>query len=165
MKPLIIEQIQEKYSSYILEYVTYAGEHTFLIKPADLLFFMQTLKNEFHFEGLIDITVSDRLTDEERFEVAYNLVSYSNALRIRVKVRVDEDNPHLPSIVDIWKSANWYEREAYDMMGIIFDNHPDLRRMYLPEDFEYYPLRKEFPLIGVQGSIPLPEKDPPKEYK
>lgn len=161
----IIEKIQEKYSSYILEYTTYSNEHTFLIKVSDLLFFMQVLKEEFHFEGLIDITALDRLTEEERFEISYNLISYSQGQRLRVKVRVEEENPHVPSLVDIWKSANWYEREAYDMMGIIFDNHPDLRRMFLPEDFEYYPLRKEFPLIGVQGSIPLPEKDPPKEYK
>jgi NADH-quinone oxidoreductase subunit C len=164
MKP-IIEQIQEKYGSYILEYITYSGEHTFLIKTSDLLFFMQVLKDEFHFEGLIDITAADRLTEEERLEVSYNVISYSQGIRLRVKIRIEEDNPHVPSIVDIWKSANWYEREAYDMMGIVFDNHPDLRRMFLPEDFEYYPLRKEFPLIGVQGSIPLPEKDPPKEYK
>lgn len=161
----VIEQIQAKSSSYILEYLTYAGEHTFLIKPSDLLFFMQVLKDEFHFEGLIDITAVDRLTENERFEVSYNVISYSQGIRLRVKVRVEEDNLHLPSIVDVWKAANWYEREAYDMIGIIFDNHPDLRRMFLPEDFEYYPLRKEFPLIGVQGSIPLPEKDPPKEYK
>ncbi|MCS7028553.1 MAG: NADH-quinone oxidoreductase subunit C [Bacteroidia bacterium] len=161
----IIENIKEKYAAYILAYTTYAGEHNFLIAVKDLLFFMKALKEEFHFEGLIDITAVDRLTEEERFEIAYNLVSYSQGIRIRVKVRVDEDNPHVPSLTEIWKSANWYEREAYDMMGIIFDNHPDLRRMFLPEDFTYYPLRKEFPLIGVPGSIPLPEKDPPKPYK
>ncbi|MCS7077940.1 MAG: NADH-quinone oxidoreductase subunit C [Bacteroidia bacterium] len=161
----VIEQIEQKYGAYILSHTKYAGEDTFLILSKDLLFFMQVLKEEFHFEGLIDITATDRLTEEERFELAYNLVSYSQNIRIRVKTRVEEDNPHVPSLVDIWKSANWYEREAYDMMGIIFDNHPDLRRMFLPEDFIYFPLRKEFPLIGVQGSIPLPEKDPPKEYK
>ncbi len=161
----IIEQIKEKYGSYILEHVTYANEDTFLIKADDLLFFMQMIKNEFHFEGLIDITAVDRLTEEERFEVSYNIISYSQGIRLRIKVRIEEENPHLPSLIDIWKAANWYEREAYDMIGIVFDNHPDLRRMFLPEDFQYYPLRKEFPLIGVQGSIPLPEKDPPKEYK
>jgi len=85
--------------------------------------------------------------------------------RIRIKCRVEEEDPTVDSVVDIWPSANWFEREQYDMLGIKFKNHPDLRRMYMPEDFEYFPLRKEFPLIGIPGSIEMPEKDPPKTYK
>ena len=65
----------------------------------------------------------------------------------------------VPSLVPVWTGCNWNEREAYDMFGIIFDGHPDLRRMYMPEDFEYYPLRKDFPLMGVPGSIPLPHHE------
>jgi NADH-quinone oxidoreductase subunit C len=64
----------------------------------------------------------------------------------------------MESLTQVWDSANWYEREAYDMMGISFINHPDLRRMYMPDDYEYNPLRKDFPLMGIPGSIPLPNK-------
>jgi NADH-quinone oxidoreductase subunit C len=75
-----------------------------------------------------------------------------------VKVILDTKNPETPSLVKIWNGVNWYEREAYDMVGINFTGHPDLRRIYMPEEFEYFPLRKDFPLMGIPGSIPLPKK-------
>lgn len=78
--------------------------------------------------------------------------------RLFIKVKVDANEPNSPSLVPIWGSANWYEREAYDMVGVEFTDHPDLRRMYMPEDFEYHPLRKDFPLMGIPGSLPLPNK-------
>ena len=82
-----------------------------------------------------------------------------------MKTTVREDNPHLPTVVDIWESANWYERETYDMYGVIFDGHPDMRRFFMPEDFvdeegePLYPLRKDFPLMGIPGTLPLPDKE------
>ncbi|MEM4260943.1 MAG: NADH-quinone oxidoreductase subunit C, partial [Candidatus Woesearchaeota archaeon] len=90
---------------------------------------------------------------------------YSNKFknRLRIKVPVDESDLNCPSVVSIWESANWYERETYDMYGIIFQGHPFLRRFYMPEDFKdpisgdpLYPLRKDFPLMGIPGSLPLP---------
>jgi len=98
------------------------------------------------------------VSNAERFVVVYQLTSLKNKVRIRLKTRVDGDNPVCPSITSVFKSANWYEREAYDMFGINFEGHPDMRRMYMPEEYEYYPLRKDFPLMGVPGSIPLPRK-------
>ena len=92
-----------------------------------------------------------------RFEVTYNLRNPQTKERIFVKTRCDERDPHVPSLAGIWSGANWPEREAFDMYGIIFDGHPDMRRMYMPDDFEYYPLRKDFPLMGIDGSIPLPK--------
>jgi NADH-quinone oxidoreductase subunit C len=95
---------------------------------------------------------------EERFLVIYQLTSLKNKERLRLKVKVDGDNPVCPSITSVFRAADWCEREAFDMYGIDFEGHPDLRRIYMPEEYEYYPLRKDFPLMGVPGSLPLPRK-------
>ncbi len=118
------------------------------------------LKEELHFSYLNDVLGTDRFTSEDRFEVIYHLISLREQIRIFVKVYVDEENPVLPTVSDIWPSANWNEREVYDMFGITFENHPDPRRIFLPEDFKYFPLRKEFPLLGVPGSLELPSSTP-----
>ena len=93
-----------------------------------------------------------------RFMVIYQLTSLRNRTRIRVKVRVDGDNPVCPSLTSLYPAANWYERETFDIFGITFEGHPDMRRMYMPEEYDHHPLRKDFPLMGVPGSIPLPRK-------
>jgi NADH-quinone oxidoreductase subunit C len=113
---------------------------------------------EFAFDMLVDLTAVDRTTAEERFEVVYHLYSLKNRRYLVLKVRTDGDRPEVPSVTGIWASANWHERETFDMFGIKFTNHPDLRRMYMPEEFEYYPLRKDFPLMGIPDSIPLPRR-------
>ncbi len=118
------------------------------------------LKNTLHFIYLNEIIGADRFTSEDRFEVIYHLISLRDRQRIFVKVYVDEEEPLLPTVTHIWKSANWNEREVYDMFGIRFEDHPDLRRIFLPEDFKYYPLRKEFPLLGVPGSLEMPNTTP-----
>ncbi|HEY9166840.1 MAG TPA: NADH-quinone oxidoreductase subunit C [Candidatus Kryptonia bacterium] len=94
----------------------------------------------------------------ERFLVVYQLTSIANKTRLRLKAKVDGENPICPSVTPVFPAANWYEREAFDMFGISFDGHPDMRRMYMPEEYEYNPLRKDFPLMGIPGSIPLPRK-------
>ena len=118
------------------------------------------LKNTLHFIYLNEIIGTDRFTSDDRFEVIYHLVSLRNRQRLFLKVYVDEEQPLLPTVTDIWKSANWHEREVFDMFGIRFEGHPDLRRIYLPEDFTYHPLRKEFPLLGVPGSLEMPNSIP-----
>lgn len=95
---------------------------------------------------------------EERFLVVYQLTSFKNKAKLRLKVKVDGENPVCPSVTSVYKAADWYEREAYDMYGITFEGHLDLRKIYMPEEFEYSPLRKDFPLMGIPGSIPLPRK-------
>src|ERR1043165_1377603 len=116
----------------------------------------KALKEQFGFTHFIDICSIDRFERKERFEITYNLRNPETKERIFLKVRCEERDPHIPSVTSIWSGANWNEREAYDMIGVIFTGHPDMRRMYLPEDFTYYPMRKDFPLMGVPGSIPLP---------
>ncbi len=116
------------------------------------------------FNQLIDVTAVDWLKNRAaRFDVVYFLYSIDYKWRLRLKVPLAEKKPHVESVTSIWDSANWYEREAYDMYGIIFNNHPDLRRFYMPEDYvdpetdePIYPLRKDFPLMGIPESMPLP---------
>ena len=101
---------------------------------------------------------TEQVDSGERFEVIYVLYSNMNKEYLRLKVRVAESGQQVPSVVPVWKSADWAEREAFDMFGIEFEGHPDLRRIYMPEYFEHYPLRKDFPLMGIPGSLPLPDK-------
>ena len=99
------------------------------------------------FETLVDICACDYPTEAERFEVVYHLLSMRLNQRIRVKVRTDENTP-VPSATAVFPVANWYEREAFDMYGVLFSDHPDLRRILTDYGFEGYPLRKDFPLTG-----------------
>lgn len=115
------------------------------------------------FSQLRDVTAIDWLRDKNRFEVVYFLYSLENLGRLRLKVEIDEHEITCPSVYSVWQSANWYERETFDMYGIKFTNHPDLRRFYMPEDFNdpdsgeaLYPLRKDFPLMGIPDTIALP---------
>lgn len=156
--------LKEALAGEAIEVREHAGELTFIVEASRLKAFLKTLKEKHDFDYLVDIGATDHFVEGMRFELVYNLVSLSRRLRVRVKTRLPEDNPEIDTISDLWPSANWHEREAYDMMGIRFRGHPDLRRIYLPEDFEYHPLRKEFPLLGIPGSLPLPPKDPPKPY-
>ncbi|MEM8889928.1 MAG: NADH-quinone oxidoreductase subunit C [Bacteroidota bacterium] len=153
------------FQDYIIEVRGYANEITVEVDAKQIVEVLRVLKEQFGFNFLSDITGSDHYTDEKRFEVSYNLVNIEGRRRMRVSCRVEEDDPSLDTAVGLWESADWYEREVWDMMGIKFNNHPDMRRMFMPEDYQWHPLRKEFPLLGIPGSIPLPEKDPPKEYK
>jgi NADH-quinone oxidoreductase subunit C len=110
------------------------------------------------FPLLEDLFAIDQYRRRERFEVKYHFFSIREKVRIHVKVAVEEKDPVVPSITGVFASANFGEREAFDMMGVVFSGHPDLRRMYMPEDFQYFPLRKDFPLLGIPGSIPLPKR-------
>ena len=116
------------------------------------------LRDEFKFDQLRDVISVDRFTKNDRFESIYNLYSLEHKTRLFVKVKLDSKNPEVDSVYSIWQSADWAEREAYDMMGIKYLNHPDLRRMYMMEEYEYYPLRKDYPLMGLPGAVTLPKK-------
>ncbi|MDX1641950.1 MAG: NADH-quinone oxidoreductase subunit C [Balneolaceae bacterium] len=155
-----VDNLSENFSDKIINVYQSSGD-TFVVIDADsILEIGKHLKENLHYIYLSDVFGIDRYTSEERFEVVYNLLSLKHQQRLFVKIRCEEENPEVDSVSGIWKAANWFEREVYDMFGIFFRNHPDLRRIYLPEDFEYYPLRKEFPLLGIPGSIPLPSTTP-----
>lgn len=163
--PEIVSALREEFGEDILNVDEYAGEQTVYVRRARIAKVCEYLKTRYDFEYLSDVGGVDRFTDEERFEVFYNLVSFRGRKRIRLKVRVDEQELVVPTITNVYRSANWNEREVYDMLGIRFEGHPDLRRMYMPEDFEHYPQRKEFPLLGIPGSLPLPPNTPEGELQ
>lgn len=123
------------------------------------------LKNnpETAFDLCVDVTAVDWNTPKNRFHVIYILFSLKHNHRLRLKAVIEEEDCNCPTLSEVWESANWYERETYDMYGIKFTNHPDLRRFYMPEDYTdpetdepIYPLRKDFPLTGIPGSLALP---------
>jgi NADH-quinone oxidoreductase subunit C len=114
--------------------------------------------SELSFDMVVDLFGVDMYRPEGRFEVIYNLYSLKNKKYVRLKVLVDEEDPIVDTVGVVWAGAGWHERETYDMFGIKFEGHPDLRRMYMPEEYEYYPLRKDFPTMGITDSIPLPRK-------
>ena len=151
------DQLNEHISNLTFEPVDINGTPAALVKREQLLEVARTLKEKFGFTHFIDTVGIDRYERKERFEVTHNIRNPETHERIFLKVRCDERDPHVPSVARIWSGANWNERETYDMFGVIFDGHPDLRRMYLPDEFQYHPLRKDFPVMGIEGSIPLPK--------
>ncbi len=155
-----VAALKERFAEDVHDVVLYANEHTVRVSRERLLEVAGFLKNDLGFAYLVDLGATDRFTEDDRFEVFYNLVSIKSQKRLRLKVWVDEENAVVDSVSGLFRSANWYEREAWDMMGIRFEGHEDLRRMFMPEDFEYHPQRKEFPLLGIPGSLPLPSRTP-----
>ena len=133
------------------------GEVTVVVAAEQLSDVMRTLRDrpEFRFESLIDAcgvdysTYGDGAWDGARFAAVYHLLSLSHNHRLRVRAfAIDDDFPILPSVVDVWPAANWFEREAFDLYGIVFDGHPDLRRLLTDYGFVGHPFRKDFPLSG-----------------
>ncbi len=125
------------------------GELTLVVERQDIVRVLTELRDDLQclFQVLIDICGVDYPERAQRFDVVYHLLSPRRNQRIRVKCETDEDNP-VPSVVDVFPAANWFEREAYDMYGILFSGHPDLRRILTDYGFQGYPLRKDFPLTG-----------------
>lgn len=158
--PETVEALQKQFGSDVQEVFLYANEHTVYVSKDRIVDVCRFLKEEQGFTYLVDLGGIDLFTDENRYEVFYNLVNINAGKRLRLKTRVDEESGTLPSVTGVFRAAGWNEREAFDMFGLRFEGHEDLRRMYMPEDFEYHPLRKEFPLLGVPGSLPLPPQTP-----
>ena len=156
----IVEKIKARFPSSILEVSEFRNETTLSIKKEDLLNVCLFLRDDpgCKFDYLSDLCGADAYTPENRFQVIYNLYSLESKQRLRLKIFTDESDLHVPSVTSVWPGAEWPERETYDMFGVIFDGNRDLRRIYMPEEFEYFPLRKDFPLMGVPDSMPLPRK-------
>ena len=132
----------------------FRGETTYTIASADLREIAKFCRDELSFDYLIDITSIDNSSEEPRFEIVYELYSVSLGAHLRLKLRVSEAAGSVDTVSDIWPTANWHEREIYDMMGIKFDGHPDLRRILMWDGYPFFPLRKEFPLEGLPSEVP-----------
>jgi NADH-quinone oxidoreductase subunit C len=158
------QQIIEKLSAFapgsIRATHEFRGDLTVTVKKEEIVRIGEFLKNDpdLAFDMVIDLLGVDMYRPEERFEVVYNLYSLKNKAYLRLKVLVDEQDMQVPTVTGVWPGANWHERETFDMFGLKFTGHPDLRRMYMPEEFEYYPLRKDFPTMGIPDSLPLPRR-------
>jgi NADH-quinone oxidoreductase subunit C len=156
----VLQILNAHFKDSILSVNEFRGELSVVIKKEDIVRVCDFLKHddELRFDLLEDLCGVDMYTPTDRFQVVYHVFSLNNKLRVRLKVSVDESDLKVPTVSTVWSTANWHEREAYDMFGIRFEGHPDLRRLYMPDEFEYYPLRKDFPLMGIPGSLPLPKK-------
>ena len=144
--------LKEQFGPAILDVVRFRDETTIHVEPRLLRQVCDYLRthDEISFNMLSDVTAVDmlRLRTNPRFDVVVLLYSLKNRVRLRIKAGVD-DGQSVPSLVPLWRGANWLEREVYDMFGIVFEGHPDLRRMLLPDDWdEGFPLRKDYPLRG-----------------
>jgi NADH-quinone oxidoreductase subunit C len=143
--------VRTRFASIVEEIIEAASEVTIVARREGLVELMTWLRDEpsLNFKYLSDIAGLD-LGEfaSPRFAVSYHLYSLEHNHRLRVKVFVDEDDATLPTLWKVWKSANWLEREVYDMFGVSFEGHPDLRRILMPADYEGHPLRKDFPMKG-----------------
>jgi NADH-quinone oxidoreductase subunit C len=129
------------------------GETTIRLPREKLLDACRHLKNECGFVMLTDIAGVDNYSEHPRFEVVYHLYSFTRRCWLRLKVGVPEDDLEVDSVTHLWRTADWHEREAFDMYGIRFRNHPDLKRILMWDGYPYYPLRKDFPLAGMDAEL------------
>jgi NADH-quinone oxidoreductase subunit C len=157
---LIVKKLRERCPEAIINISglqSYPDELTIKVPKEKIVELCRFLKDDPHleFNYLSDLCGADYPDREERFEVVYHLYSITKRHRLRLKVSAKDGEP-VPSVIDVWATANWHEREAYDLLGIHFEGHPDLRRILLPDDWEGYPLRKEYPLMGYDAE-PKPD--------
>ena len=151
-----VEKVRQKFPQAIVETVEYRDEQTIVLKPEELVAVCSYLQKDLQYNFLSSVTAVDWPERIPRFDVVYHLLSIPHQCVLRLKVRVGqrrEEHPAVPTVVGVWPSANWYEREVYDLFGITFTGHPDLRRILMPMDWTTYPLRKDYPLTGFD----LPE--------
>ncbi len=150
-----LKRLTERFPGSILETHSYRGNDTAIVKKEDILAICTFLRDDqaLLYNFMMDLTAVDYLGKEPRFEVVYHLYSLKYNQRVRIKAQVSESDCCIDSIVSIWPSANWFEREAFDLYGITFSGHPELKRLLLYEGFQGHPLRKDYPIKQRQPLI------------
>ncbi len=150
----LFEALSKAFGEKLSQRTEFRGETSFTISPADLRDVANFCRADLSFDYLLDITSTDNFGDEPRFELIYHLYSMRHGVHMRLKLRVPQEIGPVDTVSDIWPTANWHEREAYDMMGIKFRGHPDLRRILMWDGYPFFPLRKDFPLQGLPSDMP-----------
>lgn len=150
-----VKRFAERFGEAIHEVVFFQGETTLIVDRARVVEICRFARDDetLKFDFLADLCGVDRMPAEPRFEVNYHLLSLSRSERLRLKIRVPE-NTRVPTMTGVWPTANWHEREVFDLLGIEFENHPDLRRILCPEEWNGHPLRKDYPMLGYEETAP-----------
>ena len=150
----LLDLLSKSFGDKIQNETEFRGETSFTIAASDLHEIAKFCRDELSFDYLLDITSIDNFGEDPRFEIVCHLYSMPHGVHLRLKLRVPEELGAVDTISDIWPTANWHEREAYDMMGIKFTGHPDLRRILMWDGYPFFPLRKDFPLEGLPSEMP-----------
>jgi NADH-quinone oxidoreductase subunit C len=157
MSGFSLEQLSSRLGSYIESSSEFRGESTYFVASDKIVEILRILKEEFKFTYLVDLTAVDYLgIKTPRFKIVYYLhrfgEDYDENVRVRINTKITEDNPSIDSATSLWTGADWLEREVFDMFGIVFKGHPDLRRILMPEDYDEFPLRKDFDVRNREPS-------------
>ena len=151
----LAKTLKQQFKGIVSGPVEFRGELTLeLLDASRIAEVCQFAKAELGFDFLVDLTTIDNHEETPRWTAVYHLYGYKHFCHLRLKTSVSEEASELPTVTSVWRTANWHEREAYDMMGIRFAGHPDLRRILMWEGYPYFPLRKDFPLAGKPSEMP-----------
>ena len=151
----LAQKLKARFGDLLAEPAEFRGEITLkLTDAARIAEVCSFSKSDLGFDYLADITSIDNYGDDPRFAVVYHLYSYGQHCHLRLRLEVSEEKSELPTVTGVWRAADWHEREIYDMMGLRFRGHPDLRRILMWEGYPYFPLRKDFPLAGKPSEMP-----------
>jgi len=150
----LIDILGKSFDSKIQDKTEFRGEMTLTIAAEYLRDIANFCRDELSFDYLLDITSIDNFGEEPRFEIVYHLYSMPHAVHLRLKLKLSEEIGAVDTVSEIWPTADWHEREIYDMMGIKFNRHPDLRRILMWDGYPFFPLRKDFPLAGLPSDMP-----------
>ena len=146
-----VKKLKAENPAWVSDFKDSHGEVTAYVPRESIVEVCRFLKMQHGFDMLADLNGADRGPEEDpRFEVIYHLFSTKHFQRLRLKVLLSEDDPSVLTVTTVWKTANWHERETFDMFGVIFEGHPDLKRILLPSDFDGHALRKDYPLRGYE---------------
>lgn len=148
-------KLRERFAADVVEVKEFRGEVTVTVKKENIVAICEFLKSSLGYNMLTDVTAVDFLGTSPRFQVVYNMYSIPAKDRLRVKALVEEGDASIATVTGVWSSANWLEREVFDLFGITFTGHPDLRRILMTDDWVGHPLRKDYPLQG-------PDREPYK---
>jgi len=150
-----VQKLKSRFGDGISEPSEFRGETTVRVADAgQVVAIGMFLKQELGFNYLVDVSSVDNYGEDPRWTVVYELCNLTTGIHLRLKTDVSEEKSELPSVTGVWRTADWHEREIFDMMGIRFDGHPDLRRILMWEGYPYFPLRKDFPLAGKPSEMP-----------